>query len=386
MSDEISTMKGINPWISGGLGLAGAGLTAISSPLINYHTQKKFLQMQQNFVEKQNAIMREREDNAIQRQMRDLQLAGINPLMAGGFSNGAGADFGGQLGLATGFDSANAFNSATDSITNALNSTANINSKNYENKLKLAEIDEILDDLLKNNPKAREEADKRISKMSAEIADLASIALQRLYQNEKLSAETKQIIAETALTNAKTSTEWMQYTKMVNDEEDRDYYNANIRPLERLQKIKGMDLQDYQMKQISQEILESMAKVGYIDSETVLNKIQKWQDIWNLGSGIVYDITRALLPAFNIFTKFKGVLGKPLDFIKGLFGKKGKIEGEVDRPATADEVKNIFDDFRKAVGNGETKDKLDNLSKFGDEWLDRYSDEWLDEEGRLIIW
>lgn len=61
------------------MGLVGGGLS-IATDLLN-----------QNFAREQNAITREREDTAIQRRVKDMEAAGLNPVLAAGNPAGAQA-------------------------------------------------------------------------------------------------------------------------------------------------------------------------------------------------------------------------------------------------------------------------------------------------------
>lgn len=97
-------------------GLTGLA-TGIGGNIWNSLEQQKFLDQQQQFISNENRIMREREDNAIQRRMEDLAKSGINPLLAG--SQPASANIGGMPSLQSGIDTSGNFNMMNDALNNA---------------------------------------------------------------------------------------------------------------------------------------------------------------------------------------------------------------------------------------------------------------------------
>lgn len=97
-------------------GLTGLA-TGFGGNIWNSLQQQKFLDQQQQFIANENRIMREREDNAIQRRMQDLARSGINPLLAG--AQPAGSSIGGMPSLQSGIDTSGNFNMMNDALNNA---------------------------------------------------------------------------------------------------------------------------------------------------------------------------------------------------------------------------------------------------------------------------
>lgn len=65
----------MSPVISSGANVVGGIIDTISTAVTNRKNRE--------FAEKENAILRAREDNAVQRRQQDLKKAGINPILAG---------------------------------------------------------------------------------------------------------------------------------------------------------------------------------------------------------------------------------------------------------------------------------------------------------------
>lgn len=91
--------------------------TGIGGNIWNSLEQQKFLDQQQQFISNENRIMREREDNAIQRRMQDLARSGINPLLAG--AQPASSNIGGMPSLQSAIDTSGNFNMMNDALNNA---------------------------------------------------------------------------------------------------------------------------------------------------------------------------------------------------------------------------------------------------------------------------
>lgn len=207
---------------TGGLDLLGLILPGAAA-LGNFITDQVRYDQARNDVKQENEKMREREDNAIQRQMADLRRAGINPLMAGqlggananlgNFAQYAGQNYSGytaamQDQLATIMSLKHQKDMLEEQKRHNVR-TEDQTDKNIENDLtkiqndwnfKEIQIDEIHNNiaLLNNEDKRKAEIHtKNISKISAEISQIYSEIdlnfVKEALMNAQTTAEYKRV-------------------------------------------------------------------------------------------------------------------------------------------------------------------------------------------------
>lgn len=98
MSDPITASaiaSAIGSGVSAGSGIVGSIISGVQNAKAR-ELQKQMYEEQFDYAKAQDILRMEREDNAIQRQMEDLEQAGINPLLAGSMG-GSSALAGGTL-------------------------------------------------------------------------------------------------------------------------------------------------------------------------------------------------------------------------------------------------------------------------------------------------
>lgn len=236
---EMALLEGLLGIGSAGIGAIGAGLIGGLSSKRTMQNQKELLNMQQNFITKENQIMREREDNAIQRQSRDMAAAGINPLLAG-TAGGANAQLGGMPSLAQAPDESASLNAVADSLNTGVANASSIlekpsNIKATEetiNKIK-QEIENLQDDL-KTSEKERDQIERNIQNMATEEA--------RLWEEIFNIAEDTELIKEKAISEqiyqslmkSQTGLTSQQMLNLVQNLRDTQWYNENLRVYDQL--------------------------------------------------------------------------------------------------------------------------------------------------------
>lgn len=187
--------------LSLGLGMGSAGLGGLTNFFNNLSMMR--------FQAKENEIMREREDNAIQRQMIDMRKAGINPIMAGN-TGGAQAGLGGGIQLSSPDFSQN-FGAMQDQLASemAINETKRHNEaleqdtdvqilQGWQELNRKIAFDEQQKKQWEDNYKLMDNEDKRaaakhlkdLDKISAEIANLYSETELNFFKNALVEAQT----------------------------------------------------------------------------------------------------------------------------------------------------------------------------------------------------
>lgn len=190
--------------ISGAMGLAGS--------IHNANVQKDLGQQQINlskeiyghqtaYKRQQDKLMQAREDNAVQRRARDMQLAGINPLLAAGSPSEAkgSTGLGGDMSMASsGYNQmGKGISEAASQLGGIVGNSIDAIRASQELKAQKAQIDNIEADTANKqaqNPMYQQE----IKKMEAEIGKIqADTKLSEQMKVNKITENLKANIIET---------------------------------------------------------------------------------------------------------------------------------------------------------------------------------------------
>lgn len=173
-----------------GAGLAiGAGVSALGGLITGYLNNRS--------QQKENEIMREREDNAISRRMADLSASGLSPTLA------AGSPASSQAGTANNYDSLQGAFDFASKYLSLLQGKADISHTNADTAL--AQINATSEQYKQSFVQAQTNGENL--RNSWINADMASKLNLRDLQGNKIGEELKEINANTALLQAKTAYE-----------------------------------------------------------------------------------------------------------------------------------------------------------------------------------
>lgn len=259
-----------------GLGIGGGLATSIAGGLLSHWSQSKMLEKQQEFISRENQIMREREDNAIRRQVSDMIAAGINPMLAG-MQGGATAQQGGMIGLQSGVDWIGALNSANDTIQG---SVANANemmktpSQIAKTKAEAAKIGEEVKRLIKLTPIEEETMYQNLNNMSAEELLIWQQVLTETNRTENVYQDTMLKIAQTELTNEQRRLTGNQIKDLFNKFEDRNWYNLYKRFEDAVADVRASDLTAQQRRNAELQMYEIINRTEKYDHDMVMDELR----------------------------------------------------------------------------------------------------------------
>lgn len=259
-----------------GLGIGGGLATNIVGGLLSHWSQNKMLEKQQKFVEKENAIMREREDNAIRRQMNDMIAAGINPMLAG-MQGGAAAQQGGLIGLQSGVDWIGALNSANDTIQGAManaNEMMKTPSQIAKTKAEAAKIGEEITRLIELTPIEKETMYQNLNNMEAEELLTWQQLLTEENRTRNVYEDTLLKIAQTELTNEQRRLTGNQIKDLFNKFEDRNWYNLYKRFSDAVADVRASDLTAQQRRNAELEMYEIINRTEKYDHDMVMDELR----------------------------------------------------------------------------------------------------------------
>lgn len=259
-----------------GLGIGGGLATNIVGGLLSHWSQNKMLEKQQKFIEKENAIMREREDNAIRRQMNDMIAAGINPMLAG-MQGGAAAQQGGLIGLQSGVDWIGALNSANDTIQGAManaNEMMKTPSQIAKTKAEAAKIGEEITRLIELTPIEKETMYQNLNNMEAEELLTWQQLLTEENRTRNVYEDTLLKIAQTELTNEQRRLTGNQIKDLFNKFEDRNWYNLYKRFSDAVADVRASDLTAQQRRNAELEMYEIINRTEKYDHDMVMDELR----------------------------------------------------------------------------------------------------------------
>lgn len=259
-----------------GLGIGGGLATNLVGGLLSHWSQSKMLQKQQDFISKENQIMREREDNAIRRQMSDMIAAGINPMLAG-MQGGAPAQQGGMVGLQSGVDWIGALNSANDTIQGSManaNEMLKTPSQVAKTKAEALKIGEEVKKLVKLTPIEEETMYQNLNNMSAEELLIWQQVLTETNRTENVYQDTLLKIAQTELTEEEQRLTGKQITDLMNKFADRDWYNLYKRFEDAVADVRASDLTAQQRRNAELEMYEIITKTEKYEHDMVMEELR----------------------------------------------------------------------------------------------------------------
>lgn len=259
-----------------GLGIGGGLATNIVGGLLSHWSQNKMLEKQQKFVEKENAIMRDREDTAIRRQMNDMIAAGINPMLAG-MQGGATAQQGGLIGLQSGVDWIGALNSANDTIQGAManaNEMMKTPSQIAKTKAEAAKIGEEITRLIELTPIEKETMYQNLNNMEAEELLTWQQLLTEENRTRNVYEDTLLKIAQTELTNEQKRLTGNQIKDLFNKFEDRNWYNLYKRFNDAVADVRASDLTAQQRRNAELEMYEIINRTEKYDHDMVMDELR----------------------------------------------------------------------------------------------------------------
>lgn len=111
-------------------GIAATG--ALASSIVSSQSQKNINERNEKSVESANALTREREDNAVQRRVRDLRLAGLSPTLAAGSAASSAAMTAYQQDNNPVDYISNGINDSASTFMNALSTASNIQAQEQQ--------------------------------------------------------------------------------------------------------------------------------------------------------------------------------------------------------------------------------------------------------------
>lgn len=259
-----------------GLGIGGGLATSIAGGLLSHWSQSKMLEKQQDFISKENQIMREREDTAIRRQMNDMIAAGINPMLAG-MQGGAPAQQGGMVGLQSGVDWIGALNSANDTMQGAVanaNEMLKTPSQIAKTKAEALKIGEEVKRLIKLTPIEEETMYQNLNNMSAEELLIWQQILTETNRTENVYQDTLLKIAQTELTQTQNRLTGKQITDLINKFADREWYNLYQRFNDAVANVRSSDLTAQQRRNAELEMYEIITRTEKYDHDMVMDELR----------------------------------------------------------------------------------------------------------------
>lgn len=259
-----------------GLGIGGGLATNIVGGLLSHWSQSKMLQKQQDFISRENQIMREREDNAIRRQVSDMIASGINPMLAG-MQGGAGAQQGGMVGLQSGVDWIGALNSANDTIQGSLanaNEMMKTPSQIAKTKAEAAKLGEEVMKIVKLTPIEEEIMYQNLANMSNEELLLWRQVITETNRSENVYQDTLLKIAQTELTEEEQRLTGKQITDLMNKFADRDWYNLYKRFEDAVADVRASDLTAQQRRNAELQMYEIITRTEKYDHDMVMDELR----------------------------------------------------------------------------------------------------------------
>lgn len=261
----------------------------IIGDFLNSLTTQDINQKNIAYTAEENRILREREDNAVQRRQNDLRLAGINPILAGTDPAQAQLGHGLQL-LAPNLQGM--YNSADNIISHRIAKETERSNKAKENLEERKVTQEIRESL-----KRMDFTDKQIEEIEERLFYLD---LDKKWQYEEVAKKISNIEADTllkekqritetylaTLTNAKTDTEKKQLEVM----------SANINKMnaESLKIFKEIEELGVRMGLENKQIEKLNADILMIESEIDLNNFRKTMESMKFTRDTIAEISNQI--------------------------------------------------------------------------------------------
>lgn len=268
-------------------------LGARGTQAIDMKNQQALIKQQQDFIQKENEIMRAREDNAIQRQAKDMARAGINPLMAGAMG-GANASMGGTPGLATAPSLSQAFSGFSSGVASGSQALGNFTKMVSEIKKIDAEVDNIQEST-KTNILSRDEMKQRIANLQGEEKLLAEQLLTEIENRKGIVQETLNKQFQRTLMGDEHSLNLKQLKQLDNLLARQDFEKENLWEIEKATAEFQRDLTSEQITQVQTAALKTFAEYEAVkwnneqikafndmidemglDSDKTFNKVLAW--------------------------------------------------------------------------------------------------------------
>nr|DAI49540.1 MAG TPA: minor capsid protein [Microviridae sp.] len=263
-----------------GLGLIGSsiigGLGGLISNGINAWTQNRINDSNLAMVQNENSITRRREDTAIVRRARDLQAAGINPLLAG--IQGAQASAGQLIPMqAPQLDLTGAFKNIMSAITEAQKmQNSDVNEKTRIN----LETNKLIDDL-KTSEENRKLIKKQVETMSIQDQNTMQNTLYQLKQMEKIDSEVLTAGFQRALIEAQTDTERKRigeiaaHITQMRNAAKKDRSETRVNNAIEVIKKSEWDRQEYLTEKLQKEIAYLSKTTEMLDSQAMMDLLGK---------------------------------------------------------------------------------------------------------------
>lgn len=263
------------------IGALGGAIGGLIQTGINYlgargtqaedmRNQQALIKQQQDFIQHENEIMRQREDNAIQRQAKDLAKAGINPLMAGAMG-GAGANMGGTPGLATAPSLSQAFSGFSSGVASGSQALGNFTKMASEIKKIDAEVDNIQEST-KTNILSRDEMKQRIANLQGEEKLLAEQLLTEIEKRKGIVQETLNTEFQRTLMGDQHSLN-MKQLKQLDNLLQRQEFEKSLQKFEKTKAMFDNMLTLEQIGQVRSAMLKTMAETESIDWDNRERKV-----------------------------------------------------------------------------------------------------------------
>lgn len=270
--------------ISAGLGsIIGSGLSTIGNFFTNYQNRKS--------VERENAIMREREDTAIRRRVTDLEAAGLNKQLAAGdpASSQSGQTQNNQNPLES---AASAGASVDQTLLQKEFHKAQIDHMKAETELKLADLHE------RRTENLRADLRSRLDRKQADTHHRDNLRYQdrTLTQADRhftSTLEHAQNLRQDAIDNAAEQkrqfnhASQQQQDQFIRGLESTEYHQEAQRAIERALANKKIELSNAELDQMTQAFIRDQRdnmirdRLGLLSTESRGNQFAHTRAIWD---------------------------------------------------------------------------------------------------------